>query len=296
MTARYQDFPATQQDGQTVPRTLIFSDDVSHVYKMQDLQTNNVVAIKEVDCSLDESLFDSCIQEGFLQGRLRHSGIVPCINIFRRVSQDHSSQHICLVLPLCDFVRMDQAPLGTITMEQCDQAFQRLLEVLEYLCNERVMHCNLKPASIFICSGHLFLGDFSRARDVSGQAQCLLPPSVPVDYFSAPEMAQHVPCTLQSDLFSAGLVLICLYGRLTPAALRHLLGDCPPHSMPETDLHGRVRQILASVNRTPGLLPLAQVESAILGLLSRDPCRRPTADSLLQRLFPQPPNPSCSKV
>ena len=89
----------------------------------------------------------------------------------------------------------------------------QVLEGLDYLHHNGIVHCNLKAANIFMTqSGEVKLSDFGislylRAIDSEGVSTV---PCVPNCQWAAPEVIELGPVSTKSDIWSLGCTVIQL--------------------------------------------------------------------------------------
>jgi serine/threonine protein kinase len=86
----------------------------------------------------------------------------------------------------------------------------QILEALEYLHAEKVIHRDLKSANILMnLKGEVKLGDFGLAKRIHPTQQCQLTPKVVTLWYRAPELLfQTNRYTDKVDIWSAGCIFI----------------------------------------------------------------------------------------
>ncbi|KAJ4459342.1 hypothetical protein PAPYR_4638 [Paratrimastix pyriformis] len=224
-----------------------------HVFKISDSHAGHFVTVKEVECSTTEEK-NRVIQGAFKLGRIQHPSILSCQDVFLRDTPD-GNQLVCLVRDFCELGNMD-ALVKTLDTADRDAAAHDLIDALaELFRHDTIPHDPLKPEHILfradgptrrprlmLCLG----GDTHRPERTS--------------LFMAPEitLADGGSDRRHADWFSAGLVLTCLYARLTSDELRSQTQPHVPGTMPESRLHDLIRGLLRGND--------PEVVQAILGL------------------------------
>ncbi|KAJ4459502.1 putative e3 ubiquitin-protein ligase hectd1 [Paratrimastix pyriformis] len=233
------------------PRSCLGGGVFGRAYKMLDTVTSRVVVVKEIPCP-GRAALDRAVREALRQAKLRHPSVLACHDLFHGPETDAG-----------------------------DQPANVLLQWVGEGPERRV---------------HLLVGDFGEAQAMEGRTR--LHTLAGTDFFCPPEMllppqggAGLPGYTQRADWFSGGLVLACLFGGLTSAALSRALAPLAPWQMAPADLHRAIRGCLEAP-AVPGVVPArpALVE-AILGMLSFDPAARPGPEAILTRLY-APPAPA----
>ncbi|KAJ4458990.1 putative Protein kinase domain [Paratrimastix pyriformis] len=289
-------------------------------FKVADKRTDKILVIREISCPNAESQ-ELGWQEACRQMKLRHPHILPLRNVYRGTEGSdcppsclpsneapspgkcHSPTGLtlCLVSDFCELGNLDAfiGQSGGPSFADRDRVSRQLLEGLSYLFQENFPHRNLKPTNLFLrrdSDGRptVLLADFADLRQMERRTR--LRAAAGREEFTAPEMYAQGPCDQRADLFSVGLVLACLYGRMTSADLSGLLWPHAAWQMTEDELHKRIRErLLVHQYQVP-----PDVVDGILGLLSFDPAKRPLPGVLLESLFDPvaraSPTPSPSAV
>ncbi len=141
---------------------------------------------------------------------------------------------------------------------------RRVLRGLEILHDKGFVHCDVKPANIMIDSlGYVKVIDYGRATKIDERVTFLL--GTPV--YMAPEMHRRENALIQSDIYTAGMVMLEL-----------LLGDVPikVRGVTEQDL---LSQKMSLADRLHEILPyhILQNEAFVMTLrrfLDPDPAKR----------------------
>ena len=113
---------------------------------------------------------------------------------------------------------------------------RQMLAGLETLHASNYLHCDIKPSNIMIDPlGYVKIIDFGRANLIHEKSSIL----VGTPMFMAPEIHDRAPASIQSDLYSVGLVglflmtgrVLCPGGGVTEQQLKEVK-SCLPHELP----------------------------------------------------------------
>jgi serine/threonine protein kinase len=171
----------------------------------------------------------------------------------------------------------DLKKLGRLAEAEAISIARRICEALQHLHEEGVVHYDLKPANIMLCTdGSIRLIDFGLAQPVETSRFHLhgsAPPMGTVAYVS-PEQIQRKRGRPSADIYSLG------------GMLYEMLTGSPPFPGDDPYLIGSQRLTgdpVAPRTINPELSP--QVEEIVLRALQRDPARRyPSAAAMLADL------------
>ena len=208
----------------------------SRVYSGKNLQTNETVAIKQIDLDTIEEQFKRRITtEIDILIQLNHPNIVKIYDVISL-----NNDNINLASP-----NKNNAILGNsiyIIMEYCDggdfdklinshkrlregqarQYFFQLMKGLHYLREQKILHRDLKPANILLTHNKTILkiADFGFARKFAeedlSQTFCGTP------LYMAPELYTEGQYSSKSDLWSVGVMLYqSLFGKAPYADARN---------------------------------------------------------------------------
>jgi serine/threonine protein kinase len=182
------------------------------VYKAQDLQTNQIVALKKIIIHDEdgEGIQPTTLREISLLRELQHPNIV----LLNDVIQDHE-RNIQLVFEFSDQdlkkIIDGSRQTGGIPPDQVKSYMFQLLKGLSFCHSHRVLHRDLKPANILIDRhGSLKIADFGLARTFSVPLHTYTH-DVFTRWYRAPEIllgSRHY--STPADIWAAG----CIFAEL----------------------------------------------------------------------------------
>lgn len=194
------------------------------VFLAKEKQSGYEVALKVQDAT------ENSICEIDVHMSLEHPNIVRMIDYFHSyemvgIQDDEATsttpkQYMCIILELCDGGDLH----GAITYSSCDGSleeqvaarfFKNALEGLEYLHEQDVIHCDIKPANFLVHKNQLKLADFGMAvrsteRDVLGGSPIYMSPEHLLAWRHMTDKFDH-----RADIYSLGVMLYeMLFGYL----------------------------------------------------------------------------------
>ncbi len=179
---------------------------MASVYAAVDERLGRSVAIKILSDSLcsDESFVRRFQHEAEAAARLSHPNIVSVYD----VGADQGRRFIVMELiagrNLKDLIR-DRGPLS---MEQLVAIGAEILDGLGYAHQHGLIHRDIKPQNILISrEGTPKLADFGIAKAVEASSTTQTAMVLGSVHYLAPEVAAGEPASIQSDLYSMGVVL-----------------------------------------------------------------------------------------
>ncbi|MBL8130974.1 MAG: tetratricopeptide repeat protein [Anaerolineae bacterium] len=248
---------------------------MGEVYAAADRLTGTRVALKRVyyapldvftaadpDSHADDELRRLLANEFRVLASLRHPNIISVL--------DYGFDAELLPFYTMDLLEKPSTILEAgrgYSLAQRIQAFTQMLQALAYLHRRGILHRDLKPANVLIDSRDVVrLLDFGLAAQGSAQGISGTLPYMP------PEVILHGSASLQSDLFSLGLIAYELFA-----------GRFPFSAERTNDLLDQLLQAM------PDLDPLPEnVRDVVARLLMKDPSDRyADADAALAALAAQ---------
>ncbi|KAG9062872.1 cyclin-dependent serine/threonine protein kinase [Linnemannia hyalina] len=158
------------------------------VYKAQNRETNDVVALKRIRLdNEEEGVPCTAIREISLLKELKHANIVRLYDVL------HTEKKLTLVFEFLDsdLKKFLDTYSGDIDVLTIKQLMYQLLRGIAYCHEHRVLHRDLKPQNLLINKkGDLKLGDFGLARAFG----------IPVRSYS------HEQYSTSIDIWSAGCI------------------------------------------------------------------------------------------
>ena len=232
---------------------------MGEVYRADDLKLGHPVALKFLPPDLEEGslLLDYFLNEVRLSRQIAHPNVCRVYDVGDVEGQHFLSMEYIDGEDLRSLLRR----IGRLPQDKGIQIAQQLCAGLTAAHTKGVLHRDLKPANIMIDGqGQARITDFGLARLATGGS---VREVVGTPSYMAPEQLARGETTLQSDLYSLGLVLFEIFtGR-------------PVHEAESiADLH-RAHQRSPTLPATlvPDLHPA--VERVILQCLEKDPRLRP---------------------
>ncbi|GIX00488.1 MAG: protein kinase [Pirellulaceae bacterium] len=197
----------SELDGYRILRELHHSPR-SHVFLAQDRidGTRVVLKIPAADRREDSAYLERFLMEEWVASRIDH----PCV--VKAVANDRPRSHLYTVFEYVDGQTLEQwmRDHPQPELETVRRLVEQLAKGLRALHRQEIVHQDLRPANILIdATGNVKLIDFGSAR-VAGLAELAFPPDesfLPgADPYMAPECFLGQPGTMQSDLYSLGVI------------------------------------------------------------------------------------------
>ncbi|KAM3134269.1 hypothetical protein pb186bvf_013554 [Paramecium bursaria] len=173
---------------------------VVRVFKSKDILTGDVYAIKMIKRDYAEDLLDIVQNEVTLLKSLQNKNIIKVREVFENDNTFWIVQEYVGGIPLVNMIRNEKLPLV-----RAKEIILNLLETIEYIQGRSIVHKDIKPDNIIITKNGLKLIDFGFAVNLKNKTQrqiCGTP-----GYF-APELLKYKEVSINSDVFSAGVVLL----------------------------------------------------------------------------------------
>ncbi|ORX44915.1 Pkinase-domain-containing protein [Hesseltinella vesiculosa] len=236
------------------------------VYRALDLGTGEVVAIKRIKTSKGE-LEDDINKEIDLLKALSHSNVICYLGFIP------SKHHMNIILEYAEngSLKSTLKSFGAFPEKLVCSFSVKILEGLEYLHNNDVVHCDLKAANILTTkTGDVKLSDFGVSLNLkikpASQETVAGTPN-----WMAPEVIQLKGASTKSDIWSLGCTLI------------ELVTGKPPYS----DLVQMSAMFRIVEDKYPPLPKLIteEMQSFLLCCFQKNPDERPTATQLKNHLW-----------
>jgi len=270
--------PGTLIGGRYTLRAAVGHGGMGTVWRAADTLLRRDVAIKEVILppglapSDRDSMYERTMREARAAAALQHPAVVQVYDVVHENGRPWIVMELLDARSLADMVIED----GPVTPRVVAKIGIALLGALEVAHAHGVLHRDVKPANVLICSdGRCVLTDFGVAR-MPTDVQLTTPGMVlGSPHFISPERAMGSDFGPPSDLFSLGVTLYtAIEGR-------------PPFDKgdPIETMHAVVEDPPAPAQRAGSLIPV------LMGLLEKDPAQRfdvPTARTMLRQQLAGP--------
>lgn len=171
------------------------------VYLGQDTRTHNLCAIKEK--SKDYNKF--ALEEINALSKLQHPSIPRIYDYFTEADYIYVVEEYIAGQNLSQYVRIygsfPETTIYPIAIKLCD--------VLKYLSSNGIVHGDIKPSNIMLSENikDIFLIDFGSNVQIENSETNIALATIP---FSAPEVLNTNTISLQSDIYSFGVLLFYL--------------------------------------------------------------------------------------
>ena len=252
------------------------------VWSAYEKENSRIVAIKFIDTSdrdvqaVSDNVFT---QQGTLFSQLEHPNILPLYDF-------GSLQHLhYLVSPYIPGGSLqDGLAAGRLFVKTALHVASHIASALDYLHSHDIIHRDLKPGNVLMdYSRNIYVFDFGLARVLSGSTLAMHTGHGTLA-FSPPEQSTHSEITIQSDLYSFGVMLYQFFTGHIPWDGEMALGVQQLHSNEEIP-DPREQNIE---------LPVALVK-VLRRITDAQPAARPRSASevmqLLYEVFNVPPVP-----
>ena len=165
-----------------------------------------VVAIKEIlpEYAADVEMRFRINQERNILDRLDNPAIVRTYQSFMLNDKYY------IVMELVDGLNLEQYVLehGPFKEKEAVEIMSQVLEVMQYVHNEKVVHRDLKPNNIMIrTDGSVCILDFGIAKDLRSHSHTMAGMVLGSDGYMSPEQASAMDIDCRSDIYSLGCVL-----------------------------------------------------------------------------------------
>jgi serine/threonine-protein kinase len=181
---------------------------MGRVWKAFDLVLERFLAIKVMREELSEKpeLCERFFFEARTTARLSHPNIVQVHGIGQHENHAYIAMEYIEGESLTEIIA-----LRRLEVSSAIHIFRQLLEAIEAAHSAKIIHRDIKPSNIMVCAGErVKILDFGLAREIrsSPVSSLTLPGAVLGTLtYMAPEVATGKRATIQSDIYSLGLVL-----------------------------------------------------------------------------------------
>jgi serine/threonine protein kinase len=185
------------------------------VYRAMDLDTNRIIAVKEVTIapgSMRPEQLATLRREIAMMQKLDHPNIVKYLG-------EHwdGQQHLRIFMEYVagGTVSSLLRSFGPATEQQASRYARQILEGLRYLHDQRIAHRDLKGENLLVdVDGTLKLADFGTAKELATQTKSVAGTA----FFMAPEVIRGVGHGIEADVWSAGCCVVEMLSGKPPFA------------------------------------------------------------------------------
>lgn len=142
--------------------------------------------------------------------RINHDNIVKVLDF----GIDEKSNIPYIVLEYLKGNILSEVPINSISKQSKNKLFKTLINTIEYLHSENIVHADINPSNIMINKSFISLFDFGISQDVNKNKEITLEYSKVKAYnpkYSAPEILLGGKPNKQSDIFSLACVMYEIY-------------------------------------------------------------------------------------
>ncbi|XP_054282120.1 eukaryotic translation initiation factor 2-alpha kinase 1-like [Macrosteles quadrilineatus] len=185
----------------------------------------------EIQDSSDSIVFESSDRKDEIQDSEDNLAIVKPADTLTdwqhsSLSNNYSQEWACLYIQmqLCEVTLRQwldnrNQKMEPVNEHQCLTLFKKIVQGVEYIHSQGIVHHDIKPSNIFVSSdlSQLQVGDFGLACSLltHNQGEVAVIPSthahrgqVGTKLYAAPEQLSSPKCTPKSDIYSLGVVLL----------------------------------------------------------------------------------------
>jgi len=236
---------------------------VGLVYRAQDDALDRPVALKFLDQAGGDAPERSVrfLREARNVAQLSHANIMSIYDM----GQEQGWEYLVLeFIPGGDLRNFLRQRGGQLLALDAISIVSSVLQALDFAHDHGIIHRDIKPENIFLTqAGQVKVGDFGLARSMTDAHLTQDGSITGTIAYLAPECLRGMDCSLQSDLYSVGVVLYEL-----------LTGNVPYHGEHLAMMLSQILQgtITPPGDLVPGLFPA--LEDVVLRLLASDPAGR----------------------
>lgn len=239
----------------------------SKVYKV--LLGTEIYALKKVELVGDEKMLDSYMNEINLLYKFK--GAPEIVSI---IDHEMGTDYLCILL---EYGETDLAKIirsGNLSINFIKDVWEQILSIVKRVHEERIIHCDLKPANFLFVKGRIKLIDFGISKVIRNDTTSILSEEQcgTVNYMSPEAVTQNKSkLARSSDIWSLGCILYEMV-----------------HSRPPLHKYPNLIQKIQRLQEYSGFEYESKHELAVAVMkecLVRDPKKRPSIDRLLNHRF-----------
>ncbi len=177
------------------------------VYKGRHETLGRAAAIKTLlpKSAGDAALRQRLLREAQAQARLQHPNVVAVYDLI----DEHDELFIAMEYVEGETLAalLDRSTRARLTLEEALPIFEQVLDALEYVHGEKIIHRDVKPSNVMVCGSRVKLADFgiallSETPRITASLQLIGSPP-----YMSPEQLQARSLDRRTDIYSAALVL-----------------------------------------------------------------------------------------
>ncbi|CAL2052259.1 unnamed protein product [Caenorhabditis brenneri] len=133
-------------------------------------------------------------------------------HVIRLFGMNKIPQMISFVVEFAPQSLYDKLKMKSVTPEEAHHYFRMLVDGIEFLHSEMVVHCDIKPENLLICDERLKLADFGKAKRMKNMDQKYKSEeSIGTKKYAAPELwKEEIVQGRPLDVWCCGIVLLQL--------------------------------------------------------------------------------------
>jgi NIMA (never in mitosis gene a)-related kinase len=238
------------------------------VYRKKD--DNSFVILKEINMmDLSKQQRIRALNEVEILARLNHPNIISYYDSFEEDGSLMIEMEYAERGTLAKYLSVLDRPMSE---QEMLTMFAQMVEAIDYLHKERILHRDLKTANIFLTKeGMVKLGDFGISKILSTSDQNA-ETVLGTPYYISPEICENRPYNTKSDIWSLGCILYEM--------------ACGKRTFEGTNLGALVNKIVMGVFDPISSQYSKGFRDLVTDMLKVDPGDRPSAEDLLVHRLP----------
>eukprot|EP00931_Biecheleriopsis_adriatica_P020251 TRINITY_DN13600_c0_g1_i1.p1 TRINITY_DN13600_c0_g1~~TRINITY_DN13600_c0_g1_i1.p1 ORF type:complete len:645 (-),score=159.25 TRINITY_DN13600_c0_g1_i1:47-1981(-) len=244
----------------------------AHLVRSKE-DTYHIAKTIELTC-LSSKERETALQEVALLRRLDHPNIVAYRDNFFLMDTLVIIMQYCEGGDLATYIKDMLKKKTRIVEYQVMHYFIQILQALQYIHHERILHRDLKTSNLFLMKSKsvVKLGDFGISRVLEGSIEAAIT-VVGTPYYMSPEVCENKPYTFKSDVWSLGCVLyeLCVL----------------KHAFSADNLLGLVYKIVSDKYEPIPERYTQQLNTLIQRMLEKNAEKRPSVRELLEDPYVQ---------
>ena len=176
----------------------------SIIYKGYNTHSDNLIAIKQITKIIDKRYFNNEVD---LMKNLNHPNILKLYDVIKKKNT------IYLILEYCNCGDLSKY-ISSNDNSNNMKYFYQIFSGLEYLCNNNILHRDMKPHNILIHNGTIKISDFGFAK--AFEKNELITTFCGSPLYMAPEIIRSKEYNSKSDIWSLGVIIYELFRKRHP--------------------------------------------------------------------------------